>query len=82
MNFRKYIGNIFMIPLFDDQKNVMAPAAMLKKHFAFWRQKFVATQSSLDYFCDPIFFNDNFVTPSFFMTPSLQWRIMIAVIYM
>ena len=34
MNFRKYLGNIFVTPLFDDQKFYEPPsgATMLKKH--------------------------------------------------
>ena len=34
MNFRKYHGNIFVTPLFDDQKFYDPPsgATMLKKH--------------------------------------------------
>ena len=34
MNFRKYLGNIFVTPLFDDQKFYDPPfvATMLKKH--------------------------------------------------
>ena len=33
MNFRKYLGNIFVTPLFDDQKFYDPPGAtMLKKH--------------------------------------------------
>ena len=33
MNFRKYLGNIFVTPLFDDQKFYdLLWATMLKKH--------------------------------------------------
>ena len=32
MNFWKYLSNIFVTPLFDDQKFYDPPATMLKKH--------------------------------------------------